>query len=86
MQVRLRRTGGFAGVTLDSGPVDAAELEPAHADALAALEQEPPPAPARYRFTYELTFGSRSVRLGERLPTPELRAAIKALERRARGG
>ena len=87
MRVRLRRTGGIAGMTLDSGTVDAAELEPVHAEALAALEHDPPPASAAPdRFTYELTVDDRSVRLGERQLTPELRAAVKALERRARGG
>ena len=91
MQVRLRRTGGIGGMTLDSGPVDTAELEPAHAEALAALAAGAAPAPGPAaaavpdRFNYELTVGERSVRLSERELTPELRAAIKTLERRARG-
>ena len=91
MQLRLRRTGGVTGVTLDTGVIDSAALEGDHAEALRALAEQPAarrPAPGRGarpdRFTYELTADDRATVVPRDQLTPALRTLIKDLERHAR--
>ena len=87
MRLKLRRTGGFAGITRESPVLDTETLPPEEAQELHALVEEAKldevPEPGRVRgpdrFTYELTVGDRRVMLPESEMTPARRALIKRL-------
>lgn len=89
-RLRLRRTGGIAGVPTEA-ELDTAELEPAQAEPiLRALDaaKAPPPAPPRPdAFSYELTIeragDSRTVKFGDP-PPAELAPVVDALSARSR--
>jgi hypothetical protein len=88
MQLKVRRTGGFAGITRESPVLDTEALPPEEAQELHALVEEaklddvPEPVRARGadRFTYELTVGDRRITLPESEMTPARRALVKRLE------
>jgi hypothetical protein len=91
MQIQVRRTGGFAGITRESAVVDTDALPPDEAQELralveeAALDEVSEPGRARGpdRFTYELTVDDRRVTLPESEMTPARRELIKRLEQRS---
>jgi hypothetical protein len=88
MQLKVRRTGGFAGIARESPVVDTDALSPEEAQELHALVEEAKldevAAPGRAggpdRFTYEVTVGDRSVTVPESEMTPARRALVKRLE------
>jgi hypothetical protein len=88
MQLKVRRTGGFAGIARESPVLDTAALPPDEAQELHALVEEarldevgaPGRARGPDRFTYELTVDGRRVTLPESAMTPERRALVKRLE------
>jgi hypothetical protein len=90
MQLKVRRTGGFAGIARESPVLDTDSLPPDEARELHALVEEAnldevgEPAGARGpdRFTYELTIDDRRVTLPESEMTPARRELVKRLERR----
>jgi hypothetical protein len=87
MQLKVRRTGGFAGIARESPLVDTETLPPEEAQELHALVDEarldevaaPGPARGADRFTYELTIDGRSITLPETAMTPARRELIKRL-------
>jgi hypothetical protein len=91
MQLRVRRTGGFAGIARESPVLDTETLPPEEAQELRALVEEAKldeigePAGARGpdRFTYELTIDDRRITLPESEMTPARRELVKRLERRS---
>ncbi len=91
MQLKVRRTGGFAGIARESPVLDTEALPPDEARELHALVEEarlddvgaPGRARGPDRFTYELTVDGRRVTLPESAMTPERRALVKRLERRS---
>ena len=88
MQLKVRRTGGFAGITRESPVLDTETLPPEEAQELHALVEEakldevPEPGRARGpdRFTYEVSIDDRRVTLPESEMTPARRALVKRLE------
>jgi hypothetical protein len=88
MQLKVRRTGGFAGIARESPVLDTDALSPDEAQELRALVEEarlddvPEPGRARGpdRFTYELTIDDRRITLPEGSMTPARRALVKRLE------
>jgi hypothetical protein len=88
MQLKVRRTGGFAGIARESPVLDTEALPPEQAQELHALVQEaklddvgePGRARGPDRFTYELTVGDRRITLPESEMTPARRALVKRLE------
>ena len=88
MHLQVTRRGGLAGIPL-RGEVDTATLPAAQtraADAvLASLPGDRAPAGARHPdgFSYELSFGGRSVTLDETAIPAGLRPAIDAAMARA---
>jgi hypothetical protein len=88
MQLKVRRTGGFAGIARESPVLDTDALSPDEAQELHALVEEarlddvPEPGRARGpdRFTYELTIDDRRITLPEGAMTPARRALVKRLE------
>jgi hypothetical protein len=90
MQLKVRRTGGFAGIARESPVVDTETLAPDEAQELHALVDEarldevgePGPARGPDRFTYELTLDDRRITLPESEMTPARRELVKRLERR----
>ena len=89
MQLKVRRTGGFAGIARESPVVDTDKLPPDEAQELHALVEEakldevgaPGPARGPDRFTYELTIDDRRVTLPESEMTPARRELVKRLEK-----
>jgi hypothetical protein len=89
-RLRLRRTGGIAGVPTEA-ELDTAELEQPRAEAvLSALDaaKDAHPAPPRPdTFSYELTIersgNSRTVTFGDP-PPAELRPVLDAMQGRSR--
>jgi hypothetical protein len=89
MQLKVRRTGGFAGIARESPVVDTDKLPAEQAQELHALVEEakldevPQPGRARGpdRFTYELTIDDRRVTLPESEMTPARRELVKRLEK-----
>jgi hypothetical protein len=88
MQLKVRRTGGFAGIARESPVLDTDTLPPDEAQKLHALIEDakldevgaPGPARGPDRFTYELTVGDRRITLPESEMTPARRELIKRLE------
>jgi hypothetical protein len=91
-RLRLRRTGGIAGVPTEA-ELDTAELEPARAEPIlhaldAAREPAPSPAPPRpdgfrYELTVERAGDTRTVTFGDP-PPAELAPVLEALSGRSR--
>jgi len=87
MQLKVRRTGGFAGITRESPVLDTETLPPEEAGELHALVDEakldeigePDRARGPDRFTYELTIDGRRVVLPESEMTPARRELVKRL-------
>jgi Emfourin len=85
MQLKVRRTGGFAGIARESPVLDTETLPPEEAQELHALVEEAKldevgvPRRGPDRFTYELTVGDRRVTLPESEMTPARRALVKRL-------
>jgi len=87
MQLKVRRTGGFAGIAREGPVVDTETLAPEEAQELHALVDEakldevgePGRARGADRFTYEVTVDDRRVSLPESELTPARRALIKRL-------
>ncbi len=96
MWIRLRRTGGVAGIvteaTLDTADLDPGEarrvlaaLEGANLDAQAAAAPPAPGPPDTFRYALEVRTGSatRTVELGESAIPETLRPLVDELVRRA---
>jgi hypothetical protein len=89
-RLRLRRTGGIAGVPTEA-ELDTAELEPDRAEAilhaLDAVTDAPPAPPRPDAFAYALTIerggGSRTVTFSDPAPA-ELAPVLDALRGRSR--
>jgi hypothetical protein len=94
--IRLRRTGGVAGIVTEA-TVDTADLDPGEAesvlsalsgvdlDAQAAAAPPPPGPPDTFRYALEVREGSvtRTVELSERDIPAALRPLVDELVRRA---
>jgi hypothetical protein len=87
MELKVRRTGGFAGITRESPVLDTEALSPEEAQELHALVEEakldevgePGRTRGADRFTYELTVDGRRVVLPESEMTPARRELVKRL-------
>lgn len=87
MKVRLRRTGGFAGL-VHEGEIDASRLPPGVVERLRAAAQGAATAPAssrardayRYRLELEREGGADSVEFGEDSMTRDQEAVVEAME------
>ena len=80
MRIRVRRTGGFAGIERraevdTSGRPDAHEWQPLAERALAA-GRDAPPAPVPDGFSYEITVDDRTVYAADPRLTEEQRELI----------
>ena len=96
-RLRLRRTGGFAGIATEAA-IDTAELPPGEAEPLLAALDEvdlaslasrrpPPPGPPdtfRYALDVERGGATHSVTLAEAEVPQALRPVLAALSERAR--
>ena len=96
-RLRLRRTGGYAGVATEA-ELDTAELEPDEArellgaldradlPALAGRQQAQPPMPDAFRYELEVRRGDQShtIAFGDLDRPQELAPVIDALAARAR--
>lgn len=94
--IRLRRTGGVAGIVTEA-TVDTADLDPAEADSVlaalagadldthAAAAPPPPGPPDTFRYDLEVRMGSatRTVELSDREIPAQLRPLVDELVRRA---
>ena len=88
MQLKVRRTGGFAGIARETPVLDTETLPPDAAQELHALVEEakldevgePGRTRGPDRFTYELTVDDRRVTLPESEMTPARRELVKRLE------
>jgi hypothetical protein len=88
MHLKVRRTGGFAGIARESPVLDTEALPPDEAQEVHALVEEakldevgePGRARGPDRFTYELTVDDRRITLPESEMTPARRALVKRLE------